>query len=229
MASHKTIAIVGGTGALGFGLALRFSKAGFNVVIGSRDPARAAEAAQKAKAHLGPVAEVRGAKNFDAVREATIIFLAVPFEAVNATLREIRESFKKGDILVDVTNPLASSIGGRPTKTIYVWEGSAAQLVRRLVPDYVAVVSAFKNLTAEALQESESEVECDVIVCGDDVEAKKEVMRLAEKVPGVRAFDGGALENSRVIEDLTALLIGMNIRYKVSKAGLRLTGISPSR
>lgn len=227
MISEKRIAILGGTGAQGFGLALRFAKAGSRVVIGSRDPERANQAVARAKGKLGAHVEIRGARNSEAVKECNVIFLTVPFEAVVGTLRDVRTSFKKGDILVDVTNPLASSIGGKPTKTICVWEGSAAQFVRHIVPEYVPVVAAFKNVTAEALKELESQVDCDVIVCGDDDESKREVMRLAEKVTGVRAFDGGGLENSRVVEDLTALLIGFNIRYKVLKAGLRVTGVPP--
>lgn len=225
MEDHRRIAILGGTGDQGFGLALRLAKAGEHVIIGSRQLDRALEAAKKATSLLGSRSSVDGKENRSAAAEANLIFICVPFEALVKTLTDIKESLKEGDIVVDVTNPLASAIGGTPTKTLRLWEGSAAELTAKILRGKVKVVSAFKNVVAAALQDLPNDLDCDVIVCGDDRPSKKEVMELVERIPGARSVDGGPLENSRIIEELTALLIDINIRYKVARAGIRLTGI----
>ena len=126
---------------------------------------------------------------------------------------------------MDVTVPLATAIEGKPTRTLGVWQGSAAEQAAELVPNGMKVVSAFNNVSAEQLQDLKSKVECDVIVCGDDAEAKRTVMGLVEELPGARPVDGGPLENARIVEQLTALLVSINIRYGVSSAGVRITGI----
>ena len=225
-----TIAIVGGTGPEGSGLALRWAQAGEAVIIGSRDVQRANEAAEKLLQKVGREAgvlarHVSGAENIAACRSADIIVLTVPFEVHAEMLKQIKPAFRPGQILVDTTVPLAASVGGRATRTLGVWQGSAAQEAAELVPDGVAVVAAFHNTSAEVLH-GHGSVDCDVIVCSDDQDAAKRVRALARKIPGVRALDGGKLENARIVEQITALLIGFNIRHK-GHSGLRITGLPP--
>jgi NADPH-dependent F420 reductase len=224
-----TIAIVGGTGAEGSGLAARWARAGEKVIIGSRDAQRAAAAAatlrEQIAGSLGPPAqiEISGAENAAACEAADIVVLTVPFENHVETLKRLKPVLRRGQILVDSTVPLASSVGGRGTRTLGVWQGSAAQQAAELVPEGVAVVAALHNTSAEVLQ-GDASVDCDVIVCSDDQQAAKTVRTLVRKIPGVRALDGGKLENARIVEQITALLIGMNIRSK-GHAGIRITGL----
>jgi NADPH-dependent F420 reductase len=226
--SNQLIAIIGGTGDQGKGLALRWAKKGFEVVIGSRDRERARAASAEARATLkasgADNVNLEGATNADAAATAQIIVLTVPFAAHISTLKEIREKIKAGSLIVDVTVPLEPAVGGKPTRTLGVWAGSAAQQCRELAPEGVQVVSAFQNVGAEALLRLDREVECDVIVCGDDKEAKQRLRPLVAAIPGCRYIDGGPLANSRTVEAITALLIGFNIRYK-THTGLRITGI----
>ena len=216
-----TIAILGGTGKEGFGLALRWAKSGETVIIGSRDTERAQQAAEKIKAKF-PNAKASGADNFAAAGAANVIVLTVPFEGHIPTLKQIKPAIRPGTILVDATVPLAAAIGGRVTRTIGIWQGSAPQQAAEILPG-TPIVAAFQNISSEILN-SDANVDSDVIVCSDDQKANKMVRDLAEKIPGVRALDGGHLENARVLEQLTALLIGLNIRYKVH-TGIRVTGI----
>ena len=218
-----TIAIVGGTGPEGLGLALRWAQAGETIIIGSRDAQRALETAATLSGKVGPDKKVSGTENRFACSDAEIVVLTVPFAAHAETLKHIKPSLRAGQILVDTTVPLAASIGGKPTRTVGVWQGSAAQQAAELVPDGVTVVAAFHNLAADLLQQNGS-IDCDVIVCSDDKNAGKRVRELARKIPGVRALDGGRLENARVVEQITAVLIGLNIRYK-GHSGLRITGL----
>jgi len=226
-----SIAIIGGTGSEGSGLALRWAQAGETVVIGSRNPQRALEAAAKlcATAPESPGAgselNLSGRENRPACESASIVVLTVPFEAQAETLKYLKPALRPGQILVDATVPLAASIGGRPTRTLGVWQGSAAQQAAELVPDGVLVVSAFHNVSADLLHQA-GPVDCDVIVCSDDKEASKKIRGLARKIPGVRALDGGKLENARIVEQITALLIGLNVRHK-GHSGLRITGLPP--
>ena len=223
-----TIAIVGGTGPEGTGLALRWAKAGEKVVIGSRSAERAAETAASISKQVSTgegarASTVSGAENAAACAAADIVVLTVPFEAHAETLKKLKSSFRAGQILVDVTVPLAASVGGKPTQTLGVWQGSAAQQAAELVPDGVTVVGAFQNVCADCLN-GDAPIDCDVIVCSNDKEASRKIRELARKVPGVRAIDGGKLENARIVEEITALLIGMNIRHKGS-SGIRITGL----
>ena len=226
-----TIAIIGGTGPEGSGLALRWARAGEKVVLGSRNAERAAAAAAKISEQAvitgegAPAATVSGAENSAACAAADIVLLTVPFEAHAETLKHLKPSFRPGQILVDTTVPLAASVGGRPTRVLGVWQGSAAQQAQELVPEGVAVVAAFHNVSSELLN-GDSPIDCDVIVCGDDKEAAAKIRGLARKIPGVRAIDGGKLENARIVEQITALLIGMNIRHK-GHSGIRITGLPP--
>jgi NADPH-dependent F420 reductase len=218
-----TIAIVGGTGPEGSGLALRWARAGETIVIGSRDPQRAADAAAKLREKTG--GNISGAENKDACESAAIVVLTIPFEVQAEMLKHIKPALRPGQVLVDATVPLAAAVGGRPTRTLGVWQGSAAQQAAELVPDGVSVVAAFHSVSAELLAQ-DSPVDCDVIVCGDDKAANSTVRELARKIPGVRAIDGGKLENARIVEQITALLIGFNIRSK-GHSGLRITGLPP--
>ena len=220
--SAETIAIIGGAGELGFGLALRFARAGAKVVIGSRDEAKAQEAATRVKAAIGG-ADVSGLGNPEAAAKGTLVILAVPFSAQAATLKSIKPALKTA-ILVDTTVPLAATIGGRPTRMLGVWEGSAAQAARELVPG-VPVVSAFHNVSADVLQDLSATPDCDILICGDDAAAKERVAALVKLIPGLRPVDAGALEMSRIVESLTALLIALNRRHKVHHCGLRITGM----
>lgn len=220
-----TIAIVGGTGPEGSGLALRWAQAGETIVIGSRDAQRALEAANKLSAIRGTDKKISGTENRFACSDAEIVVLTVPFEAQVETLKHIKPALRAGQILVDTTVPLAASVGGKPTRTLGVWQGSAAQQAAELVPDGVTVVAAFHNLAADLLKQ-DGPVDCDVIVCSDDKDAGKRVRELARKIAGVRALDGGKLENARIVEQITAVLIGLNIRHK-GHSGLRITGLPP--
>ena len=218
-----TIAVLGGTGPEGFGLALRWVRSGETVIIGSRDAARAREAATKIQAAVGSNAKVSGEENSAACAAADLLVLTIPFEGHAALLKQIKPAIRPGSIVIDATVPLAASVGGRATRTLGVWQGSAAQQTAELVPQGVSVVAAFHNTSAEVLN-SDASVDCDVIVCSDDTAATQTVRTLATKIPGVRAIDGGKLENARILEQITALLIGLNIRHK-GHSGIRITGL----
>ena len=219
----RTIAVLGGTGPEGYGLALRWARAGETVIIGSRAAGRAQEAAAKIKSAAGSKAKVSGAENAAACADADLLVLTIPFEGHAALLKHIKPAISSGSIVVDATVPLASSVGGRATRTLGIWQGSAAQQTAELVPAGVSVVAAFHNTSAEVLK-GDAPVDCDVIVCSDDADAVQLVRALAAKIPGVRAIDGGKLENARILEQITALLIGLNIRHK-GHSGIRITGL----
>jgi len=220
----NAIAILGGTGDQGLGLALRFAKAGRPVVIGSRKLDRAVTAADEVRAAV-PGANVEGLENADATRKAPIVILSVPFEHTASTVKGIRESLAPEQVVVSMGVPLAAAIGDGAVRTLGVWQGSCAELVESLVPAGVAVVSAFQNVSAHRLRELAHPVECDVVVSGAAA-PRKQVMALCDLVPGLRAVDGGPLANARIVESVTALLIGLNIRYKVNEGiGIRFTGL----
>src|SRR6266404_6955545 len=175
----RTIAILGGTGLEGSGLAKRLARAGEHIVIGSGQ---------------APL------------------------------LKQLKSVWKPGTIVIDTTVPLAATVGGSPTRMIGVWQGSAAEAAAELLPAGVSIAAAFHNLSAELLT-GDAPIDCDVLVCSDDEKAKQVATELAAKIPGVRALNGGKLENARIVESITALLIGLNIRYKVHSAGVRFTGL----
>lgn len=219
----RPIAVLGGTGAEGFGLALRWAHAGEIVIIGSRDAQRAQAAADKIRQLVGPQAKISGAENIAACGVSDLLVLTVPFESHAKLLKQMKPALRAGTILIDATVPLAASVGGRATRTLGVWQGSAAQEAVELVPAGVSVVAAFQNVGSEMLN-ADGPVDCDVIVCSDDAEAGRVVRNLAIKIPGVRALDGGKLENARILEQITALLIGFNIRCK-GHSGIRISGL----
>jgi hypothetical protein len=223
---NRPIAIIGGTGPAGMGLALRWARAGETIIIGSRDVQRAEVAAASIEAKIGNQANVSGKENSAACAAADILMLTVPFEGQTTLLKQLKNSITPGSILIDATVPLASAVGGRASRPLGVWQGSAAQQTAELVPKGVSVVAAFHNLSAELLNGEES-LDCDVIVCSDDTDAAQLTRELATKIPGVRAIDGGKLENARIVENITALLIGLNIRHK-GHAGIRITGLPPA-
>ena len=206
-------------------MVLRWAKAGEKVIIGSRQQQKAEDAAKKAREILGGSASVSGMENPKAAAAADIIVMSVPFAAHVDMIKSVADNIKPDDIFVDVVVPLSTAVGGSASTAVGVWEGSAAQQAVRLLPPHTKIASAFHNVVAESLQDLKREIDCDVIVCGDSLDTRKAVMDLAKRIPGVRAIDGGRLENSRIVEQMTALLIGINIRYKVSNAGIRITGL----
>lgn len=218
------IAILGGTGPAGQGLALRLARAGETVIIGSRSAERARETADEVKKKAGTQAQIIGEENVAACASSDLLVLTVPFEGQAGLLKQLKPAVKPGSILVDATVPLASSVGGRASRMLGVWQGSAAQQSAEILSKDVKVVAAFQNVSADVMN-GDDPVECDIIVCSDFPEATKVVCDLAAKVPGVRAIDGGKLENARIVESITALLIGINIRHRVHSAGIRFTGL----
>jgi NADPH-dependent F420 reductase len=222
----RPIAIIGGTGPAGMGLALRWTRAGETIIIGSRDEQRARQTAAQIKAKAGEPANITGMENAAACAAADILMLTVPFEGQAALLKQLKPAISPGSILIDATVPLAASVGGRASRTLGVWQGSAAEQTAELVQEGVSVVAAFHNLSAELLGGNDP-LDCDVIVCSDDSDAAQLTRDLAAKIPGVRAINGGKLENARIVEQITALLIGMNIRHK-GHAGIRITGLPPA-
>jgi NADPH-dependent F420 reductase len=222
----RPIAVIGGTGPAGMGLALRWARAGETVIIGSRNEERAQQTAATIQHRAGPEANVSGMENSAACAAADILMLTVPFEAQAALLKQLKPAMTEGSILIDATVPLAASVGGRASRTLGVWQGSAAQQAAELVPREVSVVAAFHNVSAEMLN-GDAPLDCDVIVCSNDSDAAQLTRELAAKIPGVRAIDGGLLQNARIVEQITALLIGMNIRFK-GHAGIRITGLPPT-
>ena len=218
------IAILGGTGDQGLGLALRFAKAGRPVVIGSRKADRAEQAAREVLEKV-PGADVTGFENGEATKRAPVVILSVPFEHTAGTVKGLKEVLEPGQIVVSMAVPLATAVGDGAMRTIGVWQGSAAEMVAGLVPDGVRVVSAFQNVAAHRLMDLDHPVECDVLVSGKPKD-REPVVALCELIPGLRAINGGPLGNARIVEEMTALMIGLNIRYKVPEGcGIRFTGL----
>jgi 8-hydroxy-5-deazaflavin:NADPH oxidoreductase len=211
------VAIIGGTGAVGYGLALRWSRAGVPVIIGSRDAGRAREAAERTGAQ-------DGRENADAARDAPIVVLTVPFRSQAETLTGLKDALREGQLLIDCTVPLAAAVGGRATRTLGVWQGSAAQQAADLVPDGVRVVAALHTTGAPTLADLDKPLDEDVLICGDRKADKREAAQLIARIDGLRPVDAGRLEQARIVESITALLIGINSRYK-THAGVRLTGL----
>jgi NADPH-dependent F420 reductase len=217
------VSIIGGTGALGFGLALRLSRAGVPVVIGSRDAGRAREAADRAT-QAAPGASCTGYQNADAVAAAEIVILSVPFRNQSENLTNLRGTLRDGQLLVDATVPLAAAVSGKATRTLGVWQGSAAQQALEMVPSGVRVVSAFHTISAQHLSDLDHELDEDVLICGDRAEDKAELAALISRIDGLRPVDCGPLEMARITEQLTALIISINVRNR-ARAGIKITGV----
>jgi hypothetical protein len=220
----RKIGILGGTGPEGSGLAYRWARAGEEIVIGSRDAARAAETAAQLRARISGSGRIEGVDNAAVVAQCEVVVLTVPFAGCAALLKQLKSAWKPGTIVIDTTVPLAATVGGSPTRMLGVWQGSAAEQTKELLPAGVSVAAAFQNLGAELLSKDDP-VDCDILVCSDDEKAKQIASELAGKIAGARAVNGGKLENARIVESLTALLIGINTRYKVHSAGIRFTGL----
>ena len=217
------IPIIGGTGALGYGLALRWAREGADVVIGSRSAERAIEAAGRVRDTV-PGANVEGLPNDEAARRGTIVFVCVPFRAQSETYNNLRDVLEDGQLVVDCTSPVAAAVSGRATRSLGVWQGSAGQQAQEMVPDGVTVVSGLHSVSAPLLADLESDLDEDVLICGDRRADKARVAALVERIPGLRAVNAGALETARIVEQLTPLLISVNVRYK-ARAGIRITGL----
>lgn len=218
----ERVAIIGGTGAIGLALATRLAQAGCEVVIGSRDEARAQAAAEGIAG-----GRVSGASNGGAAGSAEIVFLCVPYASQASTVKGIADSLAPGAILVDATVPLATNVGGKPTRTLGVPDGSAAQQADALLPDAVTVVAGLHTVSAVLLADTDHELDEDTLLCSDDRGAIAKVAAILELIPGLRAVDAGRLEQARVVEQMTALMISMNIRHK-THTGVRITGLPDS-
>jgi 8-hydroxy-5-deazaflavin:NADPH oxidoreductase len=217
------VAIVGATGALGFGLALRLGQQGVPIVIGSRDEGRAQEASGRA-AKLIPNGTFTGKVNEEAVKDVPIVILSVPFRNQSENLANLKSVLQPGQLLVDATVPLAAAFGGKATRTLGVWQGSAAQQAAEMLPEGVRIVSAFHTVSAALLSDLEHELDEDVLICGDRREDKAELAAVVELIAGLRPVDCGPLEMARIVEQLTPLIISINVRNKV-RAGIRITGL----
>jgi len=217
------VCIVGGTGALGYGLAVRLGRAGVPVVIGSRDQGRAEEAAGRATADV-PGASCTGLQNESAVRESDTVILSVPFRNQVENLANLNKALTSGQLLIDATVPLAAAFGGKATRSLGVWQGSAAQQARELLPEGVGIVSAFHTVSAALLSDLDHPLDEDVLLCGDGREDKARAAGLVQQIEGLRPVDCGPLEMARIIEQLTPLIIAINVRNKV-RAGIKITGL----
>jgi hypothetical protein len=217
------VCIIGASGALGFGLAVRLGRAGVPVVIGSRDAARAVETAARAREAV-PAGEFSGYENARAVGKAERVVLSVPFRSQSETLTNLKGAWREGQLLIDATVPLAAAVSGRATRMLGVWQGSAAQQAQEMAGAGVRVVSALHTVSAAALSDLDQELDEDVLVCGDARADKREAAELLGRIEGLRCVDCGRLEMARITESLTALLIAVNSRYR-AHAGIRLTGL----
>jgi 8-hydroxy-5-deazaflavin:NADPH oxidoreductase len=219
--STEPVAVIGASGALGFGLAVRLGRAGVPIVIGSREERRARETAERASAVV-PTGSFEGLDNAAAARAAGTVILSVPFRNQAETLVGIAGALRPGQLYIDATVPLAAAVAGKATRMLGVWQGSAAQQALEMVPEGVRVVSALHTISAASLSDLDDALEQDVLICGDARADKREAAELIERIEGLRCVDCGRLEMSRTTESLTALLIAINSRYKIH-AGVRIT------
>jgi 8-hydroxy-5-deazaflavin:NADPH oxidoreductase len=217
--THHTLAILGGTGHEGSGLALRWARAGHRVIIGSRSLEKAVAAAREMQELLG-ISSITGDTNQNAAATADVVILTVPYAAQRSTVDDVKQELQ-GKILIDATVPLVPPKVGQVS---IPQGGSAVAEIQRQLGESVRVVSAFQNVSAHRLHELDSDVHCDVLVCGNDVSARETVIGLAENI-GLRAFHAGPIVNSIVAEALTSVLIAINSRYKSPGSGIRITGV----
>jgi len=225
-----SIAIIGGTGDEGFGLALRLARAGQDVVIGSRAEERGHAAAQKAADILGlgsgagTRGGIEGTSNEKAASSSDVVFVTVPYAGQAEIYRSIKEALKPEAVVCDTTTPLATAVGRPAWQVLTPWEGSAAEQAKGILPKGVRLVSGFHTVSGHALQELEQSMEGDVLLCGADAEAKAVIGALVEKIPNLRWVDAGPLSMARVVERLTAALVSVNRAYRITSAGISLTG-----
>ncbi|MGZ4885799.1 MAG: NADPH-dependent F420 reductase [Halobacteriota archaeon] len=222
------IGIIGGTGDQGVGIAIRFVQAGEDVIIGSRAVEKAQEAVDKIKGLLekDDIPNLKALENPVAAKEADMLVLTVPLIAQQPTLMSIKEG-AAGKILMDATEPLESAIGGSATRCLYLPEGAAAERAQKILPE-TTVICAFNNISSGALMNFKERIDCDCLISGDDQESKIRVAKLIEQIPGVKVVDCGSLERAQLIEKITPLLIGLNIKKTCKDAGIRITGIDPA-
>ena len=219
------VAVIGGTGAEGFGLALRLAVAGNDVTIGSRDAERGAASAQEASGLAG--ATVAGTDNASAAAVAGgegVVAVTVPYAGHTEIYRSIADAVAPGAVVLDATSPLATAVGGRPWQVLRPGHGSAAEQAAAILGDGPRVVAGLHTIAAEGLRTLDRDVDSDVLLCGDDPEAKARVGTLIDGIPGMRWIDCGRLEMARVAESLTALLVSINRTYRVRDAGVRIVG-----
>ncbi len=221
------VAIVGGTNGLGYGLAIRLAKQGAKVIIGSRAAEKAQMAADKVRSVLGKAVSVEGGANSEVVKGARVVMVTVPFPGQAETYRTIKDSLAPGVAVIDCTVPLASEVGGRATRMLGVWEGSAAQQARGILGRGAPMASAFHTVMAGALEDVDRPLNQDILACGD-AEGRKAASQIVDLIPGARFIDCGPLETARILESLTALLIGINHRYRLDPgAGIKISGLEP--
>jgi 8-hydroxy-5-deazaflavin:NADPH oxidoreductase len=218
------VAVIGGTGDEGFGLALRLARAGHHVTIGSRSADRGAAAAAEARATLGEDVRIDGTTNAEAAADADVVAVTVPFAGQAEIYRDIKPAIPAGRIVLDATSPLATAVGGRAWQVLRPWHGSAAEQAAAILAEGVRVVGAFHTIAGHALRDLDTPLESDVLVCGDDAEAKAAVGSLVGAIPDLRWVDCGALSMARIVESMTALLISVNRTYKVKDSGFRIVG-----
>ena len=214
-----SIAILGGTGKEGIGLAYRWARAGYNILIGSRTPQKAIDTAEELFRMLGGQAQIQGMENLEAARQADLAVLSVPFAAHRSTLESVKEALQ-GKLMIDVTAPLV------PPKVSTVQmpaAGSAAQEARQILGEGVEVCAAFQNISYELLL-GDHEIECDVLVTGTSKDARAKTLMLVTAA-GLAGWDAGPIENSVVVEGLTSVLIGINKKYGSTHAGIKITGV----
>lgn len=225
-----SVAIIGGTGDEGFGLALRLARAGEQVVIGSRAEERGQAAAQKAADLLGlgsgsgTRGSIDGTSNEQAVAGSDVVFVTVPYAGQSEIYRSIKDALRADAIVCDTTTPLATAVGRPAWQVLTPWEGSAAEQAKALLPSGVRLVAGFHTVSAEPLQDVEHPVEGDVLLCGADAAAKATIGSMVEKIPNLRWVDAGPLSMARILERMTALMVSVNRNYGIRAAGITLTG-----
>ncbi len=221
------ISVIGGTGPQGLGIALRLAIDGVEVIVGSRKEEKALTVVEEAKEKYADydLSSMCGMANEDAAKEGDILILTVPLAAQKPTLEGIKE-FCSDKIILDATVPLETAIGGKPFRFVDLMEGSAAERTAKILDGTGAkVICAFCNISNSHLSNIPEEIDCDCLIAGDDKESKEIAIELINKIPGIRTIDTGVLEKARIIEKITPLLIGLNIKYKSHYGGLRITGI----
>ena len=220
----ESVAIIAGTGNVGLGLALRWAQAGAEVLLGSRTIDKARAAAGQVR-QVVPGCDVHPCLYADAVRQADFVVLALPLARRLGILKPLKAYWRPNVVVMDTTVPLERAVGGRLSRILPLWEGSAAQQTARSLPNQVRLTAALHSVSAESLQDLGQQVKSDVLVVGDDPEAREISARWIRKIPGARVVDAGPLENARYAEHLAALLISLNLRHKTGSSGVRFTGL----
>lgn len=222
------VSIIGGTGPQGLGIGERLAIAGVDVIIGSRKEEKALDVVEQAKKDLADydLSTMKGMANEDAAKEGDVLIITVPLSAQKPTLEGIKE-FCENKIVMDATVPLETAIGGKPFRFVDLMEGSAAERTAKILEGTGAkVICAFCNISNSHLANIPEEIDCDCLIAGDDKESKEIAAEIINKIPGIKTIDTGILEKARIIEKITPLLIGLNIKYKSHYGGLRITGIN---